>query len=178
MLLEKRLQELLDKQDIYELLCRYCRGCDRMDRELILSCFHPGAIDNHVGLTGTCYTGTIEAFLDAEFESWRRFAGSQHYIANHLCEVDGDVALAETYQFSFYWGVPGDDPALNFTGSHRYIDRFERRNGEWKIAHRDFLKNFSRKKTRPWIFPTPENRWPAGSQTRDDPAYRNLREPA
>jgi hypothetical protein len=42
---EKKLQTLLDKQEIYELLCRYCRGVDRMDKELTMSCFWPGAID-------------------------------------------------------------------------------------------------------------------------------------
>jgi len=81
---EQQLQVLLDKQEIYELLCRYCRGCDRLDKELILSCFHPGAIDVHVGRTAGVHYGTIEEFLEKEFEGWKRFEGSQHHIMNHL----------------------------------------------------------------------------------------------
>ena len=34
---EKRLQLLFDKQDIYELICRYARGVDRFDKELVQS---------------------------------------------------------------------------------------------------------------------------------------------
>ena len=173
---EHQLQILLDKQEIYELLCRYCRGCDRLDKELILSCFHPGAIDVHVGRTAGVHYGTIEEFLEKEFEGWKRFEGSQHHIMNHLCEVDGDVALAETYQFSFYWALPGDDPSVNLTNSNRYIDRFERREDRvWRIARREFYRNFTRRETRPFVFPTAENGWPRGSQDRNDPAYRTLK---
>ena len=51
---ERRLQLLLDKQDIYELMCRYCRGVDRMDKELTLSCFWPGAIPGPRDLAVRC----------------------------------------------------------------------------------------------------------------------------
>ena len=170
---ERRLQLLLDKQDIYELMCRYCRGVDRMDKELTLSCFWPGAIDVHVGKNGV-YHGTVEEFLDAEWESWKVFTASQHHLCNHLCEVDGDQALAETYQFSLYWRAPGDDPMLNMFNSNRYIDQFERRDGEWRISRRELYRNFSFG-IQPQGFPTKENGWPMLSQDRDDPAYRTLK---
>ena len=172
---ERRLQQLLDKQDIYELMCRYCRGVDRMDKDLTLSCFWPGAIDVHVGKNGV-YHGTVEEFLDAEWESWKVFTASQHHLCNHLCEVEGDKALAETYQFSLYWKAPGDDPALNWYNSNRYIDRFERRDGQWRIVHRELYRSFSFA-IRPVGFPTPENGWPMLSQDRSDPAYRTLKRP-
>jgi hypothetical protein len=91
-----------------------------------------------------------------------------------LCEVEGDDALAETYQFSFYWATPGDDPNLNVLNSNRYIDRFERRNGEWRIIHRELYRNFSYS-IKPVAFPTKDNGWPMNSQSREDPAYRTLR---
>ena len=169
---ERRLQQLLDKQDIYELMCRYCRGVDRMDKELTLSCFWPGAIDVHVGKNGV-YHGTVEEFLDAEWQSWKVFTASQHHLCNHLCEVEGDQALAETYQFSLYWKAPGDDPALNWCNSNRYIDRFKRRNSEWRIIRRELYRNFSFA-IQPVGFPTPESGWPMLPQDRNDPAYRTL----
>ena len=172
---ERKIQLLLDKQEIYELLCRYCRGIDRLDKELVLSCFHPGATDIHVGVgSNAVHTGSIEEFLDKEWDSWKRYAGSQHHLCNHLCEVIDDVALAETYQFSFYWAEPGDDLEFNVVNSNRYIDRFERRNSEWRIAHRELYRNFVRRETRPFVFPTKANGWPRGSQDRSDPAYRTL----
>lgn len=175
MAIEKRIQILLDKQEIYELMCRYCRGCDRLDKELVMSCFWPGAVDIHVGKGGKMYTGTAEEFFDGEWEGFKEFTASQHHLCNHLCEVNGDKALAETYQFSIYWKAPGDDPRLNWFNSNRYIDRFERRNGEWRIIHRTLMRNFSFP-IQPQGFPTKENGWPNLSQSHDDPAFSTLKQ--
>src|SRR5208283_1897601 len=51
-MMEKALRELLDKQQIYEVALRYCRGLDRMDFELVRSCYHPDGIDHHTGFSG------------------------------------------------------------------------------------------------------------------------------
>ena len=56
------LQRLLDKQEIYEVLCRYCRGIDRLDEPLVRSCYHPDAVDNH-GL----YNGSVDHFVASAF---------------------------------------------------------------------------------------------------------------
>ena len=37
--MEDRVAQLLDKQDIYELSCKYMRGLDRLDEQLLLSVF-------------------------------------------------------------------------------------------------------------------------------------------
>ena len=34
-----RIEELLAKQEIYELACKYMRGLDRLDKDLLLSLF-------------------------------------------------------------------------------------------------------------------------------------------
>ena len=51
--LKQRLQHLLDRQEIYDCLVRYCRGVDRLDSELILSAYHPDAIDDHGMFVGS-----------------------------------------------------------------------------------------------------------------------------
>ena len=38
--MDAKLQELLDKQSIYEVLVRYCRGADRCDEAIIRSVYH------------------------------------------------------------------------------------------------------------------------------------------
>ena len=38
--MDDKIATLLAKQEIYELACRYSRGLDRLDRELLLSVFH------------------------------------------------------------------------------------------------------------------------------------------
>ena len=44
---ERALRVLLDKQEIHEVLMRYCRGIDRCDAELLHSVYHPDATDDH-----------------------------------------------------------------------------------------------------------------------------------
>ena len=46
------VQLLLDKQEIYEVILRYCRGIDRLDEELLLSVFHPDAYADFGTLKG------------------------------------------------------------------------------------------------------------------------------
>lgn len=170
-----RLQELLDKQAIYEVLCRYCRGVDRMDRALTDSCFWPGAIDIHVGKE-KLYTGTAQEFFDSEWEGFKEFTASQHHLCNHLAQVRGDKAVAETYQFSLYWKRPGTEAARNVFNSNRYVDRFEKRGGEWRIVHRQLIRNFSCG-IRPGGFPTMENGWPSLVQSREDAGYQTVDDP-
>jgi len=57
--LPKAVQELLDKQAIYEVVLRGCRGGDRFDLDMIVSCFHPGAQMHNVG----GFDGTREGLL-------------------------------------------------------------------------------------------------------------------
>ena len=127
--LEAMVRELHDREKIRQVVTNYCRGVDRMDRALLLSCYHPDAIDDH-----GFFVGGPEAFWD-----WvNRYhnnaqATHQHIITNHTCEIDGDTAHAETY-----WMMAGMD-AKDFTlsiGGGRYIDRLEKRGGKWRIAAR------------------------------------------
>ncbi len=171
---EARLQLLLDKQDIYELMCRYARGVDRFDKELVRSCFWPDATAVFPLSLDAVFEGTYTDYLDIDEKTWEPFTAQQHHLCNQLCEIDGDQALAETYQFSFYWKIPGDHLRLNSQTSGRYIDRFERRNGEWRVIHREFIRNFSFP-IAPQGFGTVENGWPMSSQSRSDPAYRTLK---
>jgi len=168
-----RIQAMLDKQDIYELMCRYARGVDRFDKELVRSCFWPEATAIFPLTADTVFDGRYADYLDIDAASWAPYTAQQHFLGNHLCELAGDAALAETYQFSFYWTVPGDDPALNTQNCGRYIDRYERRDGEWRVIHRAFIRNFSFP-IAPQGFGTPANGWPMGAQSHSDPAYRTL----
>ena len=51
--LDPRLAGLLDKQEIEEVVLRYCRGIDRRDFDLVRSCYHPDARDRHGSFDGT-----------------------------------------------------------------------------------------------------------------------------
>jgi hypothetical protein len=135
--LPDQLPILAAKQAIYDVLCRYCRGVDRGDFDLIRGCYHPGAYDHHVG-----FDGPIEGFLD--YARWRIEGGlgTMHVIANHLIEVEGDVGRAETYVNSWSWDPDQSGAVVLSTTGTRYVDRFERRRGEWRIAERWAVRAF------------------------------------
>lgn len=133
---ERMLEELWDREAIRRCLHRYARGVDRFDRDLILSAFHPDALDEHGKFVGT----------REEFADWalRQHGGAhlshQHCLLNHDCEIDGNTAHAETYFMFVSMNRAGQPLTI---GGGRYVDRLERRAGEWRIAARVCLRDWS-----------------------------------
>jgi hypothetical protein len=122
------LRDLTDRQAIQDCLLRYCRGVDRLDRELVLSAYHPDAIDDH-----GAFVGTPSDFVDWAFGYHQQHQLSHHHmIFNSSVELRGNVAHTETY-----WQFFGENRVKpNVLAIGRYLDRFERRDGRWAIAAR------------------------------------------
>jgi ketosteroid isomerase-like protein len=132
---DARLHRMADKQEIEELLLRWCRGLDRGDEELLRATYHPDAVDEHGEVT---YTGESAAGLYIEKHK-RAFKRHMHITLNTLIELDGDRATAESYQLALL--VPNDDGAESLmVAAGRYLDRLERRAGEWRFLHRHWIK--------------------------------------
>lgn len=125
--MEAKLREMIDRQEIWQVLQRYGRGLDRMDREMARSCYFDDAIDDHGS-----FVGHVEDFLDYADAATLSFVACHHGVMNHYCEIDGDDAHSETYYL--FTGVNEEPPHLFSMG--RYIDHFQRRGGEWRIANR------------------------------------------
>jgi 3-phenylpropionate/cinnamic acid dioxygenase small subunit len=134
------LAVLLDKQAITEVLFRYARACDRADEAMLRSCFHPDSKHRHGRFDGTSadFVGfAMKIILGTRLE--------KHTMTNVLIEVEGDVAVAESHYMAYH-RQPNKESGVDedfFTGG-RFIDRFERRNGEWKIASRLGLVDYER----------------------------------
>lgn len=124
----KKLQNLIDRQEILDCLTRYARGVDRLDRDLVLSAYHPDARDDHIAFVGS---PEEFAFLFFDYHTQTHISTS-HTLANHTCEINGDEAHAETY--ATFVGN-NRDGTVDLIGV-RYNDRLEKRDGEWKIADR------------------------------------------
>jgi ketosteroid isomerase-like protein len=130
-----RLAELLDRQDIADCLTRFTRGIDRFDRELFLSAYHDDAVIDAGDLVGSAAT-VYELARDIHDKGQ---SATMHNVLNHACELDGDTAHAETY---FLFAGRNRD-ATNWVAGGRYLDRFERRSGAWKIAFRRTIIEWS-----------------------------------
>lgn len=126
---------------ITDALRRYCRGIDRLDGALVASAYHPGAelIDYGPDIL------SIEAFVEHALASLgARFVATQHRLSNvTIVRRGADTALVESYVLAFHLERTVDRHRLH-TFNGRYIDRFESRDGEWRIARRTLRNDWSR----------------------------------
>ena len=126
---DPQIQRLLDRAAIQDCLARYARGMDRHDEELVLSAYFEDAVDHHGQFTGS--PRELAAWGADQHESvWD---AHQHFLSNVTIEFDGDIAHVETYVMFVQRRRGGG--VVDFGGG-RYVDRFERRAGDWRIAAR------------------------------------------
>lgn len=91
------IDELLARQEIADVILRYARGVDRLDFDLVRSCYHPDAYDDHGS-----FAGGVEEFIAMCEQFLPKWTATQHFMGNMLIEVDGDVARAETYAVAYH----------------------------------------------------------------------------
>ena len=133
------LEELLARQEIADVIYRYARGIDRMDFDLVRSCYHPDAYDDHGAMKGG-----VEEFIESGRAFLPRFEATMHFMGNMLIEVSGETARAETYAVAYHREARDDGSGRDDIWGIRYVDRFEKRSGEWKIAHRVVAQEWRR----------------------------------
>lgn len=165
------VDELLARAEITDVIQRLARGTDRLDRELMASCYHPDGFDDH-----NSFRGSGTEFADWVCRVLPHFAATTHFIALPHIRIQGEVALVDTYCVAHHVSRPGDDGmATDMVMGLRYVDRFERRAGVWLIARRECA--FDWNYTVPFD-PTATFQWDEdfirGSRDRDDPSYREF----
>ncbi|KQX19452.1 MULTISPECIES: nuclear transport factor 2 family protein [unclassified Sphingomonas] len=134
------IDAVVARDAIHQLSVAYCRGVDRADAALIRSVFHDDG-----SFVGAGMSGSADDFAVATAELVRTaFRTSFHSIANEWVEVKGDHAIGEIYVIAFSRTQGGGEDGAdqdNFIGG-RYLDRYERRGGVWKIAERVFVQDW------------------------------------
>jgi hypothetical protein len=159
------LETLAAKQDIYEVLVRYCRGIDRLDEALVRSCYQPGAVDNH-GI----YNGSVDLFVENAFRRQRTLVFATHSIHNVSIDIEGDAAVCEAYATAVERNALDSGLVDNVVGL-RYVDRFERQGGgPWLIARRTVVIDWSRAHAvdEGWVG---QATFARGARDRSDPVY-------
>lgn len=137
---ETEIQRVLDQQAIRDVLARYCRGLDRMDREMADTVWHPGGTALYEGI----FEGTGHGFLDWVWEAHAAMERHSHQITQSLIDVDGETATSEAYVTVVLWTLPdADGRQRELVGRGRYLDRWEKRDGRWAITHRVHVLDLS-----------------------------------
>jgi hypothetical protein len=148
--LDPQVRYLKDRKDIFDVLKRYTRGADRHDKDLVRGAFWPEATISF----GTQMTR--DQYVDWEENELAGYAAHQHHITGQTIDIDADSAHVESYVV--YFLVPrersADSPGpatlgkantkeKTRLGSGRYIERWERRNGDWKILVREYVEDLA-----------------------------------
>lgn len=165
------VDELLAREEIHDVLKRLARGTDRLDEELMASCYHPHGVDDH-----NAFRGSGTEFARWVVETLPFFQATMHFIAAPLIRLDGDTAQVDTYCVAHHVSKPDDAGAqTDMILGLRYVDRFERLNGKWLIAKRVCAFD--------WTYTVPidaEHVWPfaedftVGARDNSDITYRGV----
>jgi ketosteroid isomerase-like protein len=172
------LEELEARTAIEDCLKRFARAVDRQDWQAARELYHPGAFDDH-----GFFKGPPDAFLAHIERMHAEQEHSMHFNTNVLIEFSSpERAFVETYVLvlqRFGAGttrVPQGAAGLRSLASARYLDRFEKRGGEWRVVHRTLVFGDveSTPMQEPLRFP-PE--YAVQRHDMDDPLYRLRRDP-
>ena len=137
---DARLDALIAKDEIRQLIVTYARGLDRCDVEIMKSVFHEDAVFEHA----THFKGSALEFCEHAVALLRTLGEQQHFICNQTIELNGDKARSETYGFALHRCVdPANGQRFDNLMGARLLDRYERRNGVWKIVHRQTVVDWN-----------------------------------
>lgn len=157
------LTELSDRQEIHDLVLRYCSAVDRADYVTIRDVYAHDGVDHHTGFSGSA----------DDYVAWLRertavFDGTMHLIGNHRVELFADRAFAETYGTAVHWGGSPGDETRNFTSGFRYLDHLRRDREGWRIVERIAVREWTRSDA--GRLREPEGDGPRGRRGEDDPS--------
>jgi hypothetical protein len=131
--MDEELRALLDRDAIQRCVVRLARGEDRRSAALIRGCWWPEAKFDY-----GVYNGDFDAYLAWVVPGADAIVDTQHVIGQTHIELSGGGAKAETHVISYHRVVMEDGERDTCIGG-RYLDAFEKRDGEWKIADRVML---------------------------------------
>jgi hypothetical protein len=165
--LERQVQYLSDRQAIYDCLVGTSRGNDRFDKDLIVGSYHADGVHELGGnfIPGPDYGDIANQGHEA------MCAVNLHTVCMHSCDIDGDVAHAESYVIGLFADHDGEKSRMI---AGRYIDRLEKRDGKWGIAVRRTTVEvvMEGKAVLPNGQPAAGSGYLKGSRDRSDPSYR------
>ncbi|MET8947062.1 nuclear transport factor 2 family protein [Streptomyces sp. NPDC004542] len=160
------LDELASRLAIQNRIAQYAHAVDRRDFELVRDCYHQDAYDDHGR-----YKGGLDGLIDYFHRLARKLDSTYHLMGTPYIVLEGDTARVETFALHRAQ-VTGDAPVLQ---GLRYADRFERREGDWRIAHRLVILDWEHAAGDAPRLPSPPE-WLRGDLGERDPAYEMFRE--
>lgn len=162
--------EIAARDSLRRLVTAYSRATDRRDFALLRSLYHDDAIETH----GEMFRGGPDAYVAFCEKALAAYEATVHYVVNMTFEIDGDAAEGEIHKINYH-RTAGPAAHEVITGS-RSLDRYERRDGEWRFLSRAITLDWARKEP---VVPGAYNDFaaasPLGRPGADDLSYQLLR---
>lgn len=137
MVLEQKAAMVADRQAIAQVLAIHSRGIDRCDAELLKTAYHEDAT-----VAYGMFEGRAHDFADMVTSSTRNLPTTLHRPSNVWIILEGDRAQSESYVIA-YMELPGAEGSTQHLIGGRYLDRFEKRDGVWKLSHRTYVLDWN-----------------------------------
>lgn len=149
-----KVEDLLAEQAVRKAVTSYSRGADRCDIDILKSAFHPDAEVKYGS-----YDGHYAAFCENVIAGHLAMNYTTHTVANEYYDIDAEsgAGVGEIYVIAFLslsqagdvMAVEGykDSPSnggYEYIVAGRYIDRYECRDGDWRISLRQYVIDWSR----------------------------------
>lgn len=133
------LDDLLAKDAITDVLARYSRTLDWLDDDGHASCYWPDAAIDYGFFKGTAadFVPVVMAIERASVRRWHLSSPPAIRL------MDADHAEVETYGLTAGARKGEDGSYAGTMYGGRYLDGFEKREGEWRIARRDYVLDWS-----------------------------------
>jgi len=133
-----RVSEFVSREEIRDLSRRYMRGLDRLDMVLLASVFADDATVDY-----GFFQGSAQDFVGFAHGALKDHIANHHMIGQMLVDVDGDTGVGEIY-FQAYHRLMADGEEQELFIAGRYVDRYVRRHGAWKILFRSEVSDWTR----------------------------------
>jgi hypothetical protein len=135
---ESQLQEMLDEFALRKLVHTYCRAVDRGDFATLRELYHHDAVDAH----GEISSGSVDEFLTSLEASRPYIRSMQHNVTTVNFAISGTSAEGEIYTVAMHT-FGANDREVDVIIGGRYLDKYENRDGTWKIIERTIVTDWA-----------------------------------
>lgn len=135
------IQQLIDRTKIVDCMATYCRGIDRADAEAVRSVFWDDATLDY----GAGFKGRADQFVGFFTAQISHMDQTVHFLGNVLIKFAGTtIAKVESYAQASHRLRGANDKPSELIVNVRYLDRFEKRGSEWRVADRAVIFDWFR----------------------------------
>lgn len=128
------IDQMLAREQIRERIATLARGEDRRDAALITAAYWPDSVTDY-----GVFKGSFDEYLAWVVPGADAISNTQHHVGQSYIELETMTAKVETQVISYHRIDYGGGDEHDTVIGGRYLDMFESRDGEWRIASRTML---------------------------------------